>query len=227
MNVLTAAPTSDMFGITDKLVGLFRRYSQTSLNVHVVSQDVGRVITAWDDGATTPTPPARLDAPFPTDVVDAVNHVAEILGLSDERVINAAQVAPRTYYGWKTEGRRPRPQSLGRLWPLTEAVHFMARAHPNLSAWFHGIPEAQALFDAGDVRALVQLELDWALRTYPKRTPINPDFGDSREALEPAEATDRRRSEPTVSEGPSGTSARIRMDDVAEVALTSRRTKRS
>lgn len=225
MNVLTATPTSDIFGITDGIVGLFRRYSQTSLNVHAVSQDVSRAITAWEDATNARTPPVRLDAPFPTDVVDAVNHVAEILGLPHERVINAAHVAPRTFYGWKT-GHRPRPQSLGRLWPLTEAVHFMARTHPNLAAWFHGNPEAQALFDAGDVRALVQLELDWALRTYPKHTPVNPDFGDDGGTPEPTQESDALGG-PMASEGRDRPMARLRMDDVAEVALTPRSTKRS
>jgi hypothetical protein len=162
------------------------------------------------------------DAPFPNEPVDAVDYIAQLLGLPHERVIAAVQIAPRTYYGWKTEGRRARPQSLGRLWPMTEAIHFMARAHSNLAAWLNGSDEARALFDTGDVDGLVQLELDWALRTYPRRTPVAPEYGGDGVPAEDA-GGQAAGAEPRRAKTP----LRPRTDDVAEVTLTRRPTKRS
>ncbi|MDT4994218.1 MAG: hypothetical protein QOH97_4110 [Actinoplanes sp.] len=222
MKIPTAVPTSDFFGIAERVVGLFRRSSRTSLNVDAVSQDVGRVIAAWSDSPATTAATAKPSTAFPEDAAAAVEHIAELLGLSHERVISAVQVAPRTYYGWKTEGRRPRSQSLGRLWPMTEAIHFMAQAHPNLAAWFHGSPEAQACFDAGDAQALVQLELSWAMRTYPRRPSASPDFGDG------PDLTDPTPEPPTAPDASTRQRSRLSMtDDVAQVNLTLRTAKRS
>ncbi len=225
MSVVTWTATADIFGVADRFAKLFRRFSQTSVNVDVVSQDVGRVITGWDDLVLeAPSGAAMDDSSFPNEPVDAVDHIARLLRLPHERVIAAVQIAPRTYYGWKTEGRRARPQSLGRLWPMTEAIHFMARAHPNLAAWFNVNTQAQILFDAGDVDGLVQLELDWALRTYPRRTPVAPEFGDTGLPVEDAEDAGEYAA---GAERHAKTAVRLRTDDVVEVTLTHRAAKRS
>lgn len=224
MSALAATSTTDIFGIADKFTGFFRRFSQTSINDRAVSDGVSHVIAGWSDASTTKPvirSLARTDAPFPQEPLAAVDHVSRILGIPRERVLAAVGVAPRTYYGWKREGHQPRPQSLGRLWPATEAIHFMARAHPNLAAWFHGSAEARSLFDAGDVSGLVQLELDWARRTYSRVTPASPDFGDSPRSTPSAD------SGPTPAERPSGSPVRLQIDDAAEVSLTRRSPKRS
>jgi len=225
MSVMTPTATADIFGIADRFTSLFQRFSQTSVNTGVVSWDVSRVITRWDDSVLEmPLDAATEEASFPNEPVDAVNHIAWLLGLPHERVIAASQIAPRTYYGWKTGGRRARPQSLGRLWPLTEAIHFMARAHPNLAAWFDSNVEAQTLFDAGDVDGLIQLELDWALRTYPRRTPVAPDFGDS--GVPPGHGEDAGGHTTDTKRHPKAP-MQLRTDDVAEVTLARRGIKRS
>ena len=228
MSVMTATATADFYGIADSFANLFRRFSQTSVNVDVVSQDVGRVITDWDDLVLeAPSDAAVEDSPFPNEPVEAVNHVARLLGLAHERVIAAVQIAPRTYYGLKTGGRRARPQSLGRLWPMTEAIHFMARAHSNLAAWFNGNAKAQTLFDAGDVDGLVQLELDWALRSYPRRTSVAPDFGDTGVPAGHAEHAGDAGDHTAGAERHMKTPVWLHTDDVAEVTLTSHAAKRS
>src|SRR5438067_8974759 len=104
MSIMTPTATVDIFGIADRFVNLFLRFSQTSVNVDVVSRDVGMLITQWD-GLLLETASAAAveDAPFPNEPVDAVDHIAQVLRLPHERVIAAVQIAPRTYYGWKTE----------------------------------------------------------------------------------------------------------------------------
>jgi hypothetical protein len=188
MSTMTPTATADIFGIAQDIANRFRRFSQTTLIVGNVSNEVGRVIRGWDESVyadlqTIPLhEPVKRDAgpsllTMPNEPADAVDHIAELLGVPHERAVEAAQVATRTYYGWRS-GRRARPQSLGRLWPMTEAIHYMARANDNLTAWFHSTPAAQRAFDAGDVDTLIQLELDWAMRSYPRHDPVAPDFGD-------------------------------------------------
>jgi uncharacterized protein (DUF2384 family) len=228
MSVMTPTATADIFGIADGFATLFRRFSQTTVNVEVVSRDVGRVIAHWDDLLVQESSDTTAeDAPFPNEPVDAVDHVARLLRLPHERVIAAVQIAPRTYYGWKTEGRRARPQSLGRLWPMTEAIHFMARAHSNLAAWFSSSAEAQTLFDAGDVDGLVQLELDWALRTYPTRSSVAADFGDTGGPARHVDDVGDVGDPTTGPERHTKTPVRLRTDEVVEVTLTRRATERS
>ncbi|MDQ4489347.1 hypothetical protein RBS60_03935 [Sinomonas sp. ASV486] len=168
--------TTDVFGISDYFDPFFKRSSQTSLNSDPVSTMVGRIIAWWDDLPVHPF--AESEYVFPRQPAQAVEHVAFLLGISNERVLAAVGIKPRTYYGWKTANHRARSQSLGKLWPMTEAIHYMAHAHPNLAAWFNSESQAQALFDAGNIDQLVLLELDWATRNYPRPRPIAPDFGD-------------------------------------------------
>lgn len=170
-----AAETIDVLGISDHFDLFFRRSSQTSLNSDPVSENVGRVLAGWNDRPIT----IAKEPAFPRQPAQAVDHIAFLLGIPNERVLAAVGVKPRTYFGWKTGKRRARPQSLGSLWPMTEAIHYMSHAHPNLAAWFGSEPEAQALFDAGKVDQLIQLELNWSRRSYATSKPINPDFGDS------------------------------------------------
>ncbi len=221
MNALTPSATADIFGIAAGFGRLFRSFSQTSVNVDAVPRDVGRIITQWDNAlADMPGATTTQDVPFPTDPVNAVEHIARLLALPHERVIAAMRVAPRTYYGWKTEGRHARPQSLGQLWPMTQAIHYMARAHPNLAAWFNTSREAQALFDAGDVDRLVQLELDWAIRTYPRRKAISAEFEDAGVAVGSLHDGVERPTHASPTESHPRARKALHTDDVAEVKLT-------
>jgi uncharacterized protein (DUF2384 family) len=105
---------------------------------------------------------------FPADAVSAVEFVRIHLGVSQDEVLSAAGIAERTFFGWKSEGRRPRSATQGRLWALVQVVGRLADVHPNLSVWYRGSEQAQEAFRAGDTNALANAELSWAVRNLER-----------------------------------------------------------
>lgn len=149
--------------------------SRTSLLETAVTEEVADVIRLWEE---RPTPAlASLDE-FPRSPIAAVEFIAATLRLSQDDVCSAVGIAPRTYYGWKMHGHKPRARSLGTLWPMTRVVYLLKDSHPNLEEWFQGSREAQAIFREGDAEALALFEAEeWvAINPMPRVLPRS-DFG--------------------------------------------------
>lgn len=196
------------------------RAAPSSINLRVVSGLVREVLAEWDQidvDQVVPTAPAARPAGYPADEVSAVEFLRDTLRISQERVLASAGVAERTFFGWKQHGRRPRASSIGRLWAAVEAVYYLIGSHPNLAGWFADNPLAQDMFDAGQFDQFVQLELDWAIRTYgatPRSTPfshlddVEPTEGD-RGSDEP----ETRRPRPPMSTvAPTSFNVNLRRD---------------
>ena len=143
--------------------------SVVSINISAVTEDIRDVLADWEEmnlDDLLPTVPLGRPVGYPADEVSAVEFVADSLRITVERVLNAVDIKPRTFYGWKERERRPRASSVGRLWAAVEPVFYLAQSRPNLVAWFAETPEAQVLFDGGDFDAFVALELDWTARAF-------------------------------------------------------------
>jgi hypothetical protein len=192
---LPLTSTRDLFGVGDSLAQQFRKRSRTTFNVDIVAREIAEVLEAWDaedaqiaDGLQT--------LPYPSDPVSAIDFLRGALQVSQDDVLAALDIRERTFFGWKTKGHRPRPESLGRLWPMTQAVYYLSQSHPNLAAWFHTDDRAKISFENGDVDGLVQNELRWALKTYSTPARTAPEFGDGegRDAEDDEEGAVRSRN---------------------------------
>jgi hypothetical protein len=190
MRVMVQSATTSPFEFLGTFPPKFRRFTESRVNADFLAAEISMVLREWDASTTiadtlTFSQTGAVDAglepgrTYPSDPVEAIQHLSSLLQIPQERVLAAVGVKERTFFGWKSQLRRPRPASLGRLWEAVEGLHYLAGSHPNLAAWFHSSPDAQRLFDAGDIDGLVQLELDWALRTYRPTHPAAPDFGDT------------------------------------------------
>ncbi|MGE4115867.1 MAG: hypothetical protein AB7G36_16975 [Candidatus Nanopelagicales bacterium] len=148
---------------------LSRRTSITNVHLDAITPEVGAVISTWDAAAGSENSTV-LDMAFarqtiyPSDPVDAVKFLEDVLGETQESVLAAVGVAYRTFHGWQGQGRRPRTTSLAQLWPMVQAVALMKDARPGFTAWFRSTPEAQAAFRAGDLPAFVLIEATSAQR---------------------------------------------------------------
>lgn len=151
-----------MFGDWTSL-RLDRRASKTCLNVEAVTEQI-RAVLAESDEMKLDTPRDSRVAEYPADEVEAVKFIRQLLRVSQDDVLAAVGVAPRTFHGWRQRGHRPRKASTGALWEATESLFFLKNAHPNLAGWFHASEEARARFAAGDFAWLSDVGLDWAAR---------------------------------------------------------------
>ena len=180
--------------------------SRTSLNESAVRDEVADVIRIWED---RPLPALAALQDFPADPISAIEFVANTLRVNQDEVCKAVGIAPRTFYGWKMHGHRPRARSLGVLWPMTRVIYLLDDAHPNLEEWFQGSQQAQNLFGTGDAEGLAALEAqDWVTE-HPLRRFSPPDDHLPDEPHEPARSRRIIVSTPILSElqrHPSGSS---------------------
>jgi hypothetical protein len=134
--------------------------------------DVVEIIRGWDPRSLVESVPPT----YPTSAVDAVDFIRDLLMISRTAVLEALSISEKSFHNWVRYGHRPRPSSIGSLWPMTEALFRLAEGHPNLAAWFHSDQVAQEAFQDADVNALALAELAWAARTYAPLVRNAPDF---------------------------------------------------
>ena len=101
----------------------------------------------------------------PTDPVEAVDYLTRALQLSQDEVLEAVGIAKRTFFGWKTKGRRPRTESLGRIWDMAQVVSGMDAGRADLLGWFKSTPSAQECFANGDANGLALLDAERSFRS--------------------------------------------------------------
>ena len=128
-----------------------------------IDPEVVEVLFEW--GALDDKPvEVRIIEP-PQDPVEAVTYLVRVLQLTQDQILDSVGIAPRTFFGWKTKGRRPRTESLGKIWPMVQAVSSMDAARVDLAAWFHSSPEAQEHFARGDANGLALLDAERSFRS--------------------------------------------------------------
>lgn len=154
--------------------------SRTPLGSEIIDSWLVDLVHSWDGVKEVSTKEAAktdvLD--YPQTVVKAVAYIKEALGISQNDVLKAVGIPPRTFFGWKKLLRNPRQSSLGVLWPMVQVISGLLQVHPNLAAWYNSTDEAQARFFAGDTNGLVLLELDHRLTTRETLQPFSPGFED-------------------------------------------------
>lgn len=175
--------------LSDSLRSLVERLSlatrsRTSLNESVVRDEIAYVIRIWED---RPLPALAALQDFPADPISAIEFMASALRVTQDEICRAVGIAPRTFYGWKMHGHRPRARSLGVLWPMTRVIYLLEDSHPHLEEWFQGSSEAQALFRAGDTEGLAALEAKEWVNEHPieRFTPPYEQFPHAPERTRP------------------------------------------
>ncbi|MBI1376792.1 MAG: hypothetical protein GC157_04815 [Frankiales bacterium] len=203
-----ARPTGTFpgFDLPDWAAHVVKRPSPTNLNTDIITREIAEVIAAWDAGTLNAV---EVAPEFPQDPVEAVAFIKELLGVSQDDVLNAVGVKERTFFGWKQEGRRPRTDSLGALWPMVQVVGRLNDIHPSLTAWFHTSDTAQIAFRAGDVNGLVMAELDFNRRMFPSAPMFVP--------------ADDTHTDDEHTETPTRTRVGFTSEDVDEVLLPASR----
>lgn len=93
----------------------------------------------------------------PESAYDAVQYVADVLGLPKTDVTAAAGIAQRTYHSW-ADGGTPRIQSQGSLWRLVHTAGDLLEligSHQGVLAWVRSDPARREAFRAGQVDHLL------------------------------------------------------------------------
>lgn len=161
---------------------------------------IARVLRDWRTKETGSEKSSEIPVVYPSSAVEAVEFIERILQVSQDDVLTAAKVSPRTYFGWKSEGRRPQARSLGRLWPTVHVLSRLEAIHPNVAYWFHSNSEARRIFLSGDLNGLIAAEL--SSREVPSRSFAFEPADDVFEDKEPPKTTLRKRvSQPLSSVG--------------------------
>lgn len=148
---------------------LNRRVSKTSINVEPITEQIRTVLIEFDELKLEDLFDVHVverSVGYPADEIEAVEFIRGLLRITQDDVLAAVGIAPRTFHGWRRRGHRPRKSSTGALWSATEVFFYLKEAHPNLAAWFHDSSEARELFATGDFTGLADIELDWAVRNY-------------------------------------------------------------
>ena len=96
----------------------------------------------------------------PADAVEAVAYLSRVLNISQDRVLDAVGVRPRTFFGWKTENRRPRTNSMGAIWAMVQVLSSIDAVRGDLAAWFHSSTAVSERFDAGDANGIALLDAE-------------------------------------------------------------------
>ena len=205
MSIMMSSPTADPFGISSTFPEKVRRIAPSTLNLKLLDATIQAVLSSWDQlldapfgrrvgVANTPTGGQR----YPDTPVEAFDYVCDVLQVNRTDVYDAVGVQERTYYNWQTKpDTRPRATSLGRLWPMVEALFRLQAVHPNIAGWYHTTPAAQAAFKAGDINRLLQLELEYSnaysVSLTATRIPA-PHFGDPGDLVHDADTIDQTPS---------------------------------
>ena len=182
MTVAMPDRTTDPWGIRDQMfVPAFSRTAPSTMNFHIVDQRIADVLGEWAGvDADEPNDIAATEADYPQSPVEAVRFLTQVLQISQDQVLSAVNVAERSFFQWAAGTvTRPRAASLGRLWPMVEAIAPLRAAHPSLAAWLHANPSAREAFAAGRINDLLRIEFDWATANTrrPATRPVG-SFGD-------------------------------------------------
>lgn len=122
---------------------------------------VSKVADALVLGAPAAAPAAP---PSPESAYEAVQFVADVLGLPKTDVTAAAGIAPRTYHSW-ANGGTPRIQSQGSLWRLVHTAEDLLEligSREGVVAWIRSEPVRRETFSSGQVdRLLADAVLDF------------------------------------------------------------------
>jgi hypothetical protein len=203
MSVMMSSPTADPFGISSTFPEKVHRVAPSTVNLTLLDGTIQAVLSSWEQMHDAPlgrwanVPAVHvIGRPYPETPEEAVDYVRDVLQITRDAVYPAVGVRERTFHNWqKKPDTRPRARSLGKLWPMIDALFHLQAAHPNIAAWYHSTPAAQDAFNAGDVNRLLQLELEYvnmhAVSLTTSRVPA-PYFGDPGDLVEEIveEATD-------------------------------------
>ena len=135
-----------------------------------IDPEVVDVLFEWG-ALTNEEPEVRIVEP-PADAVEAVAYLERVLNISQDRVLDAVGIAPRTFFGWKTEGRRARTSSVGVIWSMVQVLSGIDAVRGDLVAWFHSSPEVRARFDAGDANGIALLDAERSFRSGRTIMPV-------------------------------------------------------
>ena len=166
--MMTITATSTTFA-PQSFESAHRAYVSTQVDWTAVPEDIHRAFVAWRVTGQSQIVDEAIPLESP---VAAVEFIAQQLQISQDRVLKAAGIAERTFYGWKTEARRPRVSSLGSLWALVQVVERLSDGGRAVSRLFQGSARAQQAFDRGDANGIVQaLLLDASNGSAPNWGP--------------------------------------------------------
>ena len=135
----------------------------------------------------------------PADAVEAVAYLARLLNISQDRVLAAVGIAPRTYFGWKTENRRPRTNSMGAIWSMVQVLSSIDAVRGDLAAWFHSSAAVSERFDAGDANGIALLDAERSFSSGRTVTPVPVADVPMADVEEPAPGRARRAGRRLVS----------------------------
>jgi len=129
-------------------LGSFTAWSAAGVHVQAVAAPTSAAILPVSDPDSMPSTPAPL-------AVEAVQDVADWLGLPVADVLAASRIRKRTYHAWKKGTRRPRLASQGELWELRQLAADLVETMGMKGArtWV-GQPTVRDLLRTGDVDAL-------------------------------------------------------------------------
>lgn len=130
-----------------------------------------------------PTPPDG-------DAVAAVAYIARVLDVPERDVIDGAGLAERTFYDWKSRGRKPRLSSLGQLWKIVQITEDLVAELPDPARWIKAEPHRRELLRSGNIDGLAVDAVRTATPTTAIRTPVAYALGI--EQLSPALSGRRR-----------------------------------
>lgn len=189
MSVMMSSPTVDPFGISSTFPEKVRRLAPSTVNTDLLDATIQSVLSSWEQWCDAPlgrfayVPAVHLDdRPYPQLPHEAFEYIRDVLHLNNGQVSAAIDVQERTYYNWLGKPKtKPRTSSLGRLWPMVDALFHLQVVHPNIAGWFHSTPAAQEAFHAGDLNRFLQLELEYTSAHSDSLTTTSipaPYFGD-------------------------------------------------
>ena len=147
----------------------------------------------------------------PADAVEAVAYLSRVLNISQDRVLDAVGVRPRTFFGWKTENRRPRTNSMGAIWAMVQVLSSIDAVRGDLAAWFHSSTAVSERFDAGDANGIALLDAERSFSSGRTVMPVTvvdevhpPDTSTrpvSRRLVSTSRRSPRQRGRSTPSDG--------------------------
>lgn len=104
-------------------------------------------------------PLTLADKPTPSEAVRAFDRLVAELGVSQKDLFQATGISKRTYHSWTgLDAPTPRQRSLGRLWPLVDAVSDLQVVLDRpVQHWLHADPGRRRLLLRGEFGQLVEV----------------------------------------------------------------------
>jgi len=199
MSIMASSATVDPFGIMSTFPEKVRRVAPSTVNLELLDDTINAVLASWEQlrdaplGRWADVPAVHVvGRPYPETPEQAIDYLRDVLQVSRSDVFEAVGVPERTFHNWqKKPSTRPRTSSLGRLWPMVDALFRLQAGHPNIAGWYHSTPAAQDAFKAGDINRLLQLELEYVnahgVSLTAARVPA-PYFGDPGDMVDETDA---------------------------------------